>query len=83
MAGYHTRDIQKGVLGEPSKIREELEEFEDALAQGNPVMALLELSDMIGAVQRFLEKQHPSVTLEHLLIMAGTTRRAFESGGRT
>jgi hypothetical protein len=31
--GYHKRVIAKGTFGEASKIREELEEYEDAMEQ--------------------------------------------------
>ena len=36
--GYHLRAIRKGKLGEVSKIREELEELEDATEQGVRIM---------------------------------------------
>lgn len=42
---FHKREITKGVLGELSKVREELEEAEDALEQGQELMLLIELSD--------------------------------------
>jgi len=37
---YHTREIEKGVLGEFSKIREEFEELEDAVLQGDSILTL-------------------------------------------
>lgn len=80
--GYHTRKIEKGELGEVSKIREELEELEDAIAQGSPVMALIELSDIVGAISEFLRKHHPSITIDDLCTMANITRRAFLNGRR-
>lgn len=80
--GYHKRSIKKGVIGEVSKIKEELEELEDALEQNNPVMALVELSDLLGAVKCYLEKNHPSITMEHLMEMQAATERAFKSGQR-
>jgi hypothetical protein len=55
MAGYHLAHIPRGTFGEPSKIMEEALEFQDAIRQGNPVMALCELSDLVGAVQGYLE----------------------------
>jgi hypothetical protein len=81
--GYHVRKIKPGQIGEKSKIREELEEFLDALEQDNPVMALVELSDMVGAIEHYLEKYHPSISLQDLITMAKTTRGAFEDGTRT
>lgn len=82
MAGYHLRQIARGVFGEPSKIREELEEFEESLEQGNPIMALVELSDMMGAMEGYLKSHHPSITLLDLFHMNTATQRAFESGRR-
>lgn len=80
--GYHLKDIKKGKIGEASKIREEMEEFIDALDQNCKVMALVELSDIIGSVEHYLEKHHPSITIDDLVKMAGITRRAFEDGTR-
>lgn len=80
--GYHKREIKKGTVGEKTKIYEELDEFYESLEQNNPVMALVELSDLLGAVEMYLEKYHPSITLEDLTTMARTTRGAFEDGTR-
>ena len=80
--GYHARHIEKGVLGEASKVREEVEEFIDAVEQGVSVMALVELSDLIGAVKEYLAKQHPTVGIDELIAMSNVTRRAFENGRR-
>ena len=54
--GYHTRKIKKGMLGTSAKIREEYEEFVDAVQQGNVVMQLIELSDLLGAVDAYVKK---------------------------
>lgn len=81
--GYHRRKIKKGVLGEVSKIQEELDELKDAEEQGVTIMALVELSDLVGAVQAYLEAKHPSVTLDDLREMSGVTRRAFRNGRRS
>lgn len=51
--GYHLRKIEKGELGKFSKVVEEFEEFLDALEQQNYIMALVELSDMYGAIEHF------------------------------
>jgi len=80
--GYHKREIKKGVVGEKTKIYEELDEFYESLEQDNPIMALVELSDLVGAVEMYLEKYHPSIKLEDLVTMARTTRGAFEDGTR-
>lgn len=82
MAGYHLRDIPKGIFGELSKIEEELEEIKDSVEQKSKVMELVELSDLYGAVKGYLEKHHPGVTMEDLRIMSDITQRAFRSGAR-
>jgi hypothetical protein len=78
--GYHLKFIPKGVLGESSKILEEFKEFEDALEQDNTLMALLELSDIIGAIEAYASKYN--LTLDELIEMKNATKRAFESGKR-
>ena len=82
MAGYHLRQIDKGILGEISKIREETDELQDAVAQGCTIMALVELSDLYGAIDHYLKKHHPGTTMEDLKIMSYITSRAFLSGRR-
>lgn len=81
--GYHLARIERGVFGEPSKIREELCEFEDALHQGVMVMAIVELADLVGAIGGWLAKHHPSLTVHDLMDMAEINKRVFENGYRT
>lgn len=78
--GYHLREIEKGTYGETSKIQEELEELEDALEQNNWIMAMVELSDLYGAIEGVAAKL--GVSMEHVIVMSQTTKRAFESGDR-
>jgi hypothetical protein len=78
--GYHLTDIPKGVLGNLSKIREELEEAEDAAAQGVVLMELIELSDLYGALKARVERL--GHTIEDLAKMSAVTVRAFQSGRR-
>jgi hypothetical protein len=80
--GYHINKIKKGQIGEASKIEEELEEFKDALKQDCKLMALLELSDMYGAIELYLQKHHPNVTMKDLKKMSELTQRAFKTGHR-
>lgn len=82
LPGYHLTPIIKGQLGEPSKIREELQELEDAFAQKDRILMLVELADMYGAMELFLEKHLPGMTMEDLKKFSHTTRRAFENGRR-
>lgn len=82
MAGYHIHQISKGVYGELSKIQEELDELRDAEAQGIKILALVELSDLYGAVDQYLKQHHPGVTMDDLRDMAAVTHRAFQQGVR-
>lgn len=80
--GYHTKEIKKGTLGQASKIREEFEEFEDALEQENKVLVLCELSDLVGAIKHYLRQYHVGITLKDLEKMADKTEEAFNEGTR-
>lgn len=79
--GYHLAEIPRGKHGEFSKIREEFLEAEDAFTQNNKIMTLVELSDLIGAIEGFCKNQN--ITLEDLITMKNATQRAFEDGTRT
>jgi hypothetical protein len=80
--GYHKQNIKKGILGDPSKIREEFEEFMDAVDQEVSVMALVELSDLVGAIEAYLSNNHQSISFDDLKAMSNVTKRAFENGRR-
>lgn len=80
--GYHISEITKGTLGELSKIKEELEEALDADKQHNPIMVLLELSDLIGAIESYLDINHPTISIADMLTMSTATKRAFNMGYR-
>lgn len=80
--GYHIAEIQKGILGDSSKIAEELQELQDAEAQHCKIMMLVELSDLIGAVELYLNKNFPDISLQDLLTMSAITQRAFNNGRR-
>lgn len=62
--GFHQKEIKKGVYGELSKIEEELQEAYDALEQGQDLMLLIELADMIGAIEGVSKKY--GFTIEQL-----------------
>ena len=80
MAGYHISQIKKGEIGEASKIAEEFFEFMDALEQKAKVMELIELADMLGAIEEYVKKY--GMTLEDLKVFSDITKRAFLSGER-
>lgn len=81
--GYHVADIPRGAFGEFSKIEEEFLELKDAIGQGNKVMSLIEMSDLLGAIEGYLKKEYgDKMTLDDLKKMSDTTHRAFSSGAR-
>jgi len=80
--GYHLYDIPKGEIGEISKIKEEILELEDANKQGCKIMALVELSDLYGSIELYLEKHFPDIKMEDLKKMSEVTQRAFKNGRR-
>jgi len=79
--GYHTRAIDKGVLGEFSKIQEEWEELLDARQQGAKVLELCELSDLYGAIDLYLTKQY-GMSINDIKQMSEMTASAFMAGTR-
>lgn len=79
---YHTKIIQKGKFGDSSKIKEEIEELIDAEEQGIKVMALVELSDLVGAIKGYLKNNYPDIKMEDLIKMADVTISSFEDGTR-
>lgn len=81
--GYHLANIPKGEIGESSKLLEEVLELQDAEHQKARIMALVELSDLVGAIELYLRRHHPTMTFDDLTTMARITRRAFENGRRT
>lgn len=78
--GYHTVKISKGVLGESSKIREELEELRDAENQGVRILIHCELSDLYGALKACAASY--GLTMGDLKTMADLTKNAFVQGRR-
>lgn len=79
--GYHLTNINKGVLGERSKITEEYLEWQDACEQECKVMELVELSDLLGAIDSYVNTQY-NLSLDDLLKMKDITERAFKNGRR-
>lgn len=78
--GYHSKEINKGVLGEYSKIEEEFEEFKDAYNQNDDVLQICELSDLLGAIEEYAKKWN--LTLEQLIMFSNKTKSAFKDGKR-
>lgn len=79
--GYHKTEIEKGVFGHFSKIKEEFQELQDAINQQDKILTLVELSDLIGAIEGFVEFEL-KMNLEDLLKFKELTKQAFISGHR-
>lgn len=79
--GYHVTPIRRGVFGESSKIREELEELLDAEYQGCKLMVMVEAADLYGALKEFVERR--GYTMADIVKFSEITARAFSSGHRT
>lgn len=80
--GYHIADIQKRRFGSFGKIQEEIEECLDAHQQGSRIMMLVELSDLYGAIQGYLEENYPGIKMGDLEKFSNITQRAFKNGHR-
>lgn len=61
---YHTKPINKGTLGEFSKVWEEYEELKDASNQNLVLMCLCELSDILGALCAVMPNMHITTDIE-------------------
>lgn len=76
---YHVKDFPKGELGEISKIQEELDELKDSKEQGSKIMEMVELCDLYGAIECYLQKYHPSTTMDDLKTFSFITKRSYEN----
>jgi phosphoribosyl-ATP pyrophosphohydrolase len=78
--GYHKREIEKGVIGELSKVKEEFEELTDAEEQKCKGLIICELCDLVGAIEEYAKKYN--LTLEDLKHFSDLTKSAFKEGKR-
>jgi hypothetical protein len=78
---YHKTKIEKGILGTPEKIIEEVLEYKDSIDQNCTIMAQIELSDIYGALESLAEKHN--LTMNDLKIMSDITKSAFKDGSRS
>lgn len=83
MAGYHIKEIEKRNYGSAGKIQEELDELNDAHEQGSKIMMLVELSDLYGALEGYLEQYFPDMKMQDLKKFSDITKRAFKEGYRS
>ncbi len=79
--GYHTREIEKGVFGEFSKVEEEWEELLDARLQDGKILELCELADLYGAIDGYVKAKF-NLSIEDVAKMSRMTTSAFEEGSR-
>lgn len=79
--GYHKKEIKKGILGDFSKIKEEFEELEDGFEQSDKILQICELTDLIGAIESYSEKNF-NLSLEDLKKFSDKTKSAFREKKR-
>jgi hypothetical protein len=79
---YHKKEISKGKIGEVSKILEEVQELQDAFQDGDRILQLIELSDIVGAIKCFLENYFNDFSIEELIYFANKTNESFKDGTR-
>jgi len=79
--GYHTKEINKGQVGEYSKIYEEFEEFTDAYEQRDKVLQICELTDLIGAIELFSINKF-GLNIHDLKKFSDKTIESFKEGKR-
>ncbi|MCZ2224367.1 MAG: hypothetical protein LC122_12160 [Chitinophagales bacterium] len=65
---FHKKLIKKGVYGELSKVKEELDEAIDAEEQNQDLMLLIELADIVGACAGVANKY--GISLDQLVSFA-------------
>ena len=78
--GYHNVKIEKGVLGEYSKIREEFDELTDAVQQDCKGLIICELCDLVGAIEEYAKKYN--LNIDDLKQFSDLTKRSFRDGSR-
>jgi hypothetical protein len=79
--GYHKNKITRGTYGEFSKVQEEFDELKDGVEQGDRILQLVELTDLLCAIRGFAETQM-GFTLDELVEFSKKTTSAFEDGSR-
>lgn len=79
--GYHKTEIPKGVVGQLSKVEEELLELKDATEQECKILQLVELSDLYGAIEEYTYQKF-NMSMDDLKQMSDLTKSAFKEGKR-
>lgn len=73
--GYHINVIKKGVYGQISKVMEEFDEVMDSWEQKSPIMAMVELSDMLGAIEACADAELFNQCMEMASIIVDSSKR--------
>lgn len=77
MSKFHkNKQIPKGKIGEFSKIEEEFEELKDAIEQGDKVLTICELTDLIGAID-FYASNYYNLSLNDLRMFSDKRKLTF------
>lgn len=79
--GYHTYNIPKSNYGTLDKVTEEYLELMDARLLESPVLELVELTDLIGAIAGYANARY-NITLDELVKFSKMTSDSFKSGKR-
>lgn len=79
--GYHKNKIPKGSYGNFSKIEEEFLELKDANEQEDKILELVELSDLIGAIEGYIGYKY-DLELADLIKFSNKTKESFNEGKR-
>lgn len=77
---YHKLKIHKHSVESPYKIQEEFLEYIDAIATGNKIMAIQELSDLYGCLENEVAKF--GLGVHDLKVMSDVTKKVFLEGSR-
>jgi len=77
---YHKTKIEKGRIGEFSKIKEEFQELEDAVNQNSKVLIICELTDLVGAIELYAKQYN--LTIDDIIDFSRKTQQAFINGNR-
>lgn len=79
MSNFHkNKQILKGKIGEFSKIQEEFEELKDAAEQGDRVLTICELTDLVGAID-FYASNYFNLKIEDLKIFSDKRVASFSN----
>jgi phosphoribosyl-ATP pyrophosphohydrolase len=78
--GYHKSNIDKGVYGQFSKVKEEYEELLDAKDQGDKILTILEICDLYGALEGYANTLGYSI--QDVIKFSNLTKEAFRDGSR-